>query len=465
MNPSLPTDSSAFSSAMLTPSYLDDIRAGAHDPQRLEQVYQAARRVRKDKQFAADMALCHAETPENILYAAWYYRLDTEADEHAGHLAANWRLAVPLSVALGLAFWLLSDPRWTQRGNVPLLALLWMPATALALIWFLTLTARRHYGWAISASLGIAAVTAYALFFSDNSAAVAVADTQHMTQQQQYLQLMVAHLPLLAAVAIGFCVLGRASSATNRFAFLSKSIETIGTAGVFSIAGGIFAGLTFGMFQALNVQIPEPMMRLLLIGGAGLIPVLAVASVYDPLQSPEAQEFRRGFGKILAILMQVLVPLTLLVLIIYVCVIPFNFAQPFNSRNVLVIYNVMLFAIMGLLVGATPMSLDDYPPRYARLLRAGIIAVATLVLLVSLYALAAICYRTALDGPTMNRVTVIGWNTINIVLLALLLFRQARVGRGDWVAAIHAVARTGTTLYVVWAVLLTLGLPLAFLLR
>jgi hypothetical protein len=340
-------------------------------------------------------------------------------------------------------------------GNVPLLALLWMPLTALALIWFLAVTARQHYLWAAGASVGIAAVTAYVLV---------IATTR--TANQQYLTLMLAHVPLLAAVAIGLCVLGWASSATNRFAFLSKSIETIGTAGVFSIAGGIFAALTYAMFQALNVEIPDPLVRLLLIGGAGLIPVLAVASVYDPMLSPEAQEFRRGFGKILAILMQVLVPLTLVVLVIYICVIPFNFAQPFNQRNVLIIYNVLLFAIMGLLVGATPMSLDDYSPRYARLLRTGIVAVAALVLLVSLYALAAICYRTALDGLTMNRLTVIGWNTINIALLALLLFRQARVGRvgrDDWVTAIHRVARTGTALYVFWAILLTLALPWLFL--
>ncbi|HLZ22161.1 MAG TPA: hypothetical protein VKQ30_08570 [Ktedonobacterales bacterium] len=456
MNPSLPADSSALSPTAPAPSYLDVIRAEARNPERLEQVYQTARKERKAGQFATDMAVCHTEAPENVLYAAWYYRLRAEADEHAGRLAANWRLAVPLSVALGLAFWLLSDPHWMLAGNIPLLALLWMPLTALALIWFLAVSARQHYVWPAGASIGVVAVTAYVL---------AIASAR-LAPAQQYLTLMVAHVPLLAAVAIGLCVLGWASSATNRFAFLSKSIETIGTAGVFSIAGGIFATLTYGMFQALNVEIPEPLVRLLLIGGAGLIPVLAVTSVYDPALSPEAQEFRRGFGKILAILMQVLVPLTLLVLVIYICVIPFNFAQPFNSRNVLIIYNVLLFAIMGLLVGATPMSLDDYSPRYARLLRIGIIAVAALVLLVSLYALAAILYRTALDGLTMNRLTVIGWNTINIALLALLLFRQARVGpagRGDWVAAIHRVARTGTALYVVWALLLTLGLPWLFL--
>ncbi|MGH2517942.1 MAG: hypothetical protein ACRDHP_20030 [Ktedonobacterales bacterium] len=456
MNPSLPADSSALSTTAPALSYLDAIRVAANDPQRMEQLYTTVRRARKSGQFAEDMAACHAAAPENVLYAAWYYRLRAEADEHAGRLNANWRLAVPFSVALGLAFWVLSNPQWTLVGQTPLLALLWMPLTALALIWFLTGTARRGYLWAVGASLGIVGATAYVLLMAETRATAAV------NTQQQYLTLMLAHIPLLAAVAIGFCVLGWASSATNRFAFLDKAIETVGTAGVYSIAGGIFAALTYGMFQALGVTIPDLLTRLLLVGGAGLIPVLAVASVYDPALSPAEQEFRRGFGRILTILMQALVPLTVVVLVVYLCVIPFNFAQPFNSRNVLIIYNVLLFAIMGLLVGATPMSLDDYSRRYARLLRIGLVAVAALVLVVSLYALAAIVYRTVLDGLTMNRVTVIGWNTINITLLAMLLFKQARTGRDGWVDAVHGVARTGTALYVVWAALLVLGLPWLF---
>ena len=453
MYPSLPVgDSNAHAMAGAT-TYLDAIQTCAADPERLERLYQIARKQRRTSTFATDMTTCHTQAPDNVLYAAWYYRLGAVSDEQAGRPSASWRLAVPLSVLLGLVFWLLSNPQWTLARGIPLLAMLWAPLTALALIWYLALTARQRYVWAAAASVGIAAVTAYVL---------AVTELRGTAGSLAYLTVMLAHVPVLAWTALGLCVLGWASTATNRFAFLNKSIETTGTAGVYSIAGGIFAILTYGMFQALSVEIPDLLVRLLLIGGAGLIPVLAVASVYDPGLAPEEQDFRRGFGKILAILMQALVPLTLLVLLIYLCVIPFNFSQPFNHREVLIIYNVLLFAIMGLLVGATPMRLDDYSERHARLLRAGIVAVSALVLLVSVYALAAILYRAVQDGLTMNRLTVIGWNAINIALLVLLLFRQARVGHGDWVAAVHGVARTGTALYVVWALLLTLALPWIF---
>ncbi len=98
-------------------------------------------------------------------------------------------------------------------------------------------------------------------------------------------------------------------------------------------------------------------MRLIAAGGAGLIPVIAVATIYDPLAEPKDQDFTQGLSKFIGTMMRLLLPLTLGVLVVYIFVIPFNFFQPFQNRDLLIIYNAMLFAIMGLLVGATPISL------------------------------------------------------------------------------------------------------------
>ncbi len=42
---------------------------------------------------------------------------------------------------------------------------------------------------------------------------------------------------------------------------------------------------------------------------------------------------------------------------------------PFRDRDVLIVYNVMLFAILGLLLGATPLRADAVSPRLGRALR------------------------------------------------------------------------------------------------
>jgi hypothetical protein len=431
-------------------TYLDAVRSGASDPERLEQLYQAARSSGETRVFAVAVATVRSESPANLLYGAWYYRLRQPiADARPSRLASVWTWVVPLSTLLGVAFWLLSDPSLTLPGDLPLLALLAAPLTGLALVIFLAGAGRRGYLNAQVAAVVLLGLIGYVLGIAS------------MTGMNR-LTLILLHVPLLAWGAIGLAALGWRSTARDRFAFLTKSIEAIGTGGVFTIAGGIFAGITLGMFLALSVTIPDLFVRLLAAGGAGLIPVFAVATIYDPTSGPLQQEFGRGFGRILTVLMRALLALSLIVLLIYIPVIAFNFWAPFNQREVLIIYNVMLFGILGLLIGVTPLSTEELAPRLRGLLRAGIIAVAALVTLVSLYALAATVYRTVGDGLTMNRATIIGWNVINIGILIALLVGQLRAGRGRWAESAQSAIAGGALAYVAWAAFVALALPWLF---
>jgi hypothetical protein len=129
---------------------------------------------------------------------------------------------------------------------------------------------------------------------------------------------------------------------------------------------------------------------------------------------------------------------------------------------VLITYNGMLFAVIALLVGATPVGLADVSPRVGRWLRLGIITVAALALIVSLYALAAILYRSAMDRLTPNRLAFIGWNVINIGLLFLVLLLQARVKAGRWLQGLFRAYSAGTVAYAVWALAMILALPWLF---
>ena len=160
--------------------------------------------------------------------------------------------------------------------------------------------------------------------------------------------------------------------------------------------------------------------------------------------------------------MRVLLALSLVVLVVYVVAIPFNFTAPFEDRSTLIIYNVMLFGVIAVLIGSVPVNSDGLSPRMQSLLRGAIIAVAALTALVSLYALAATVYRTSIYDFTMNRTTIIGWNLINIALLIALLVGQIRASRERWAASIHAVFAWGAIAYVIWAAVVGLALPWIF---
>jgi hypothetical protein len=59
-------------------------------------------------------------------------------------------------------------------------------------------------------------------------------------------------------------------------------------------------------------------------------------------------------------------------------------------------------------------------------------------------------------------VTIIGWNIINIIILAALLVTQWRKSSSAWNERLQMVFSKGTIAYLVWSVLLIVLLPLIF---
>jgi hypothetical protein len=435
---------------------IPEIQAAKDDPQKLEQLYQSVQQEDQVEAFRSALLACYQETPDNLLYAAWFYRFQQTA-ETVGitRRKVNWVLAIPLSILTGLIFWMLSDfETLVYLDHLPILALWWSPIATMSALIFMTVTAKKNQVRALALGLGLFAAVAYAMLLAPALKAP--------MKINAYLDLAAIHLPLLCWIALGISVLGFKSSVADRFALLIKSIEVMITAGLYLIAGIALGGITIGMFQALSISLPDIWLRLIAAGGFGLLPVLAVASVYDPVTAPSKQDFEQGLSKFIATMMRLLLPLILSVLAIYIFVIPFNFLEPYENRDVLIVYNLMLFGIMGLLLGATPIRGDDLSPQLQKWLRMGIIAVAILAEAVSLYALSATVYRTIAGGLTINRLTIIGWNAINISILFGLIYKQFKGGYEHWIDSLKSVFSLATNAYLVWGVFLVVFVPLLF---
>ncbi len=425
------------------------------NPEQLESLYQQMRSSGATAVFAAELETAYSADPQNLLLAAWHYRLKHATADADSARSINWGVAVPIAVVLGLLFWLLFDPNEMFLDSVPLILIFWAPLTAVAVLTFLALASRlagvtQSPARTVAAAGALALVTLYAYLMAPR-----------LVNPDYYLQQIAIQLPLLAWAAVAFAVIGWRDQVRERFAFLTKSLEAAVTGGVFLIVLLMFAGLTITMFNVLGTDIDETWLELLVFGSAGFVPVLAVALVYDPARGPSEQIFHQGVGRVVPALFRLMIPLTLIVLVVYVIAIPFNFRGAFENRDTLIVYNVVQFAVVGLLLAATPLELDDLQPRARPWLRGGIIAVALLALLVSLYAFAAIVTRTAEGAITMNRLTFIGWNVINIALLVMLLWRQLRAG-ADWVLPIQKTYSQWTAVYAAWALAMTLLVPLLF---
>lgn len=432
--------------------YIEKIQASVNSPNQLEDLYQVARQANDESEFRSDLLEVYEKSPDNILLSAWHSRFEHYALPKAKR-ATNWALAVVLGVITGLILWSISDFQWRFLDQIDYFTLLWSPIATIPVLIFLAITSRRNYLYTAISCIGLIVAGAYILL---------IAPGQASSVSRDYLILMVITLPLLCWISLGIAVMRFRTTDGNRFAFLTKSIEVMITAGVYLIFGVAFGLITLGMFAALNITPPQIIIRLIGAGGFGLIPIMAVATMYDPQVSPEAQDFSLGLSRFVFTMMRLLLPLTVIVLVIYLFVIPFNFTAPFQNRNLLIVYNLMQFAIIGLLIGVTPLKLDDLSLKMQTWLRRGIIAVTILALIISLYALSAVSYRTAIDGITLNRTTIIGWNIINIAILAFMLYTQFAKGIAVWYERLQKVFSKATAAYLVWSVFLVIALPLIF---
>jgi hypothetical protein len=447
-----------------TMSYEETISALGGDAEQLEALYQGARQAGETAAFQQAIDANYTTAPDNLLYAAWFHRLKYGA-EQVKSFTIVWGWVIPLALLNGLLFWWLSDeqryvvrivgaPRGEPTDYFPTIVLLAGPIAAAFMLTYLTAVGRKQ--WRLSAPIALLLLAAAVYVLG------AYPQVGTRPFQEQYLTLMALHLPLLSWAGVGVILLAPDRSPAQRFAFLMKSLELFIVGGLFVMAGGLFTAITVGLFSALDVEFPTWVQRLFFAGGGGLIPVVATAVIYNPTAPPAGQAFEEGLSKLVALLMRILLPLTLLVLLVYILFIPFNFRAPFDNREVLIIYNAMLFAVIALLAGATPLSLADGSPRLMNWLRRGITAVAALTLLVSLYALGAILYRTALDRLTPNRLVFIGWNLINIGLLILLLVYPARARAGRWLPELYRAYSAGTVAYAAWTLVTILAVPWLF---
>ncbi len=440
--------------------YVEQLRQYGQSPRQIEELYQQARQQGQVAEFTQSVQLLHAEDTDQLLIQAWVYRLAGNTEDQRTDSNPNWPVAIGVSIVSGLLFWFLADEeRLILSNEFPLFFLAAAPIAAFFVMVFLWLTQPMREPIQRTRLLGLG------LLLAGGVAYVAWVGPQMAAEgnRNSYLFLAAPHLILLSWIAIGMWLLWTRRAVSEQFAFLLKSFEVIVVGGLFALAGLLFTGITFGLLATLTIEVEDWVGRLLFAGGLGLIPVLAVALVYDPKRAPQEQHFHGGISQLITTLMRLMLPLVLALLVIYLALIPFNFREPFQNRDVLIIYNLLLFAVIGLLISATPLATQALPPTQARWLRRGLIALAGLAVLVSLYALTAILYRTWTDGFTPNRLTIIGWNVINIGLLSLLLLRQARSTSQTWLPASYLTFAQGAKVYLVWAVIVLVVIPWLFM--
>ena len=425
---------------MPTSTPLDSqIQAATRDPASqgaliLEQLYRQAVQQGQRKSFCAAIARASSSSGQSALLDAWGYRLnilplgdsvqpDRKTQSTETHL---WVIAVSMSILSGIIWSILAGgkpPLPFPNQAAPLFWLGWAPVTALLILSFLVAVGRTQ---GQGRTFAIAAATIAGLSFLSGWLAWGRKDAVPI--------LTAFHLPFLTWITIGAATTLRLQNrAIQRMSFMLKSAEALVTSGIYLAGAGVFGLLTLGIFDVLGIHFAESWISRCAALALGVLPVLAVVSIYDPRPSPAEQDFSTGPARLMRLLTRLLLTPALGVLAVYVLwFIPRYFWRPFEERAVLIVYNASLAAVVLLIILALPHLHEEISAFWRKLLRQGISAICVLALALNVYSLSALISRTLRFGISPNRHAIIGWNVVTLFMLGSIMVGQIRAGASDW---------------------------------
>lgn len=435
-----------------------EIKAASGDPAALEHLYRSAKAEGNDATFKEALRRCEEAHPGNVLLEAWDHRLDLSVDreEGGGDAEKHWWTIIGGSVLFGLVSALLAGDKPPVPDPSEARMVFWVgwgPLVAVGLLGYLVRVERSRKR---KMRYAIAAIAVVILSF--------YVGLTMGTRADDVARLGALHLPFISWAAVGAALcFGYPNPARQAYAYLVKSVEAVLTGGIFFGAGGLFVGLTYGIFAVLGIELPEENLRLVAAWAVGAIPLLALGSAYDATVSPVSQDWQAGLTRTLRILSRLLLPLALGVLLVYVLwFIPAYFWKPFEEREVLLVYNATILAIMVLLTVVVSGPFEPRSDRWRALLRYAVLGLGGLTVILNAYALAAVASRALGSGLTPNRLAVIGWNVTTLMILGSLGVRLWRGRQQPWRPVFHESIGLFAPLAAVWATLLLFALPVFF---
>lgn len=271
-------------------------------------------------------------------------------------------------------------------------------------------------------------------------------------RESQSMNLAYIHLPLLFWCVYGFIYTDfDTKDQSKRIDYLRYNGDLAILSGLILIAGVILAGVTIGLFHAIDLKIDQFYRDYIAIWGLVSAPVVATYII---------RSYPSMTNKIAPIIASIFSPLVLITLVIYLISIPFAGKNPYNDRNFLLVFNLMLLGVMGLITFSVSETSIQKKQRFNELI---IFLIVALTLVIDLVALSAILYRVGEFGFTANRAAVLGSNLLifcNLILVVIdlykVIFKQKDIRQVELTIAAYL------PVYAIWTILVVFGFPLVF---
>ncbi len=414
----------------------DKIKESISNPEELEKLYQEDKTI-----FENGFLKIYPEIAGNELAGFWKIRLEYERPEQSKNKVANVDILV-LIIACLITGTLIKLPAFINidiekyffyEKNAGLIVLFGLSIYAILTKEFLK---KKHQIISIGAFL-ISAIYINLL---------------PSVRESSSINLAYIHLPLLLWCIYGLLYIDfKLGDKTKRIDYIKYNGDLAILSALLLIAGMILTGITMGLFSSIGISIEKFYFDYIVIWGLVSIPIVATYIIrYYPTVT----------NKIAPIIANIFSPLVVITLIIYLINIPLAGKDPYNDRDFLLIFNLMLLGVMGIIVFAVSETSINKKQRFNEII---LLVLSVVSLIIDLVALSAILYRLGEFGFTPNRVAVLGSNLLIFANLVLIMVDLIKVNfKNGEINQVELTIAKYLPIYTMWTVFVVFTLPIIF---
>jgi hypothetical protein len=217
------------------------------------------------------------------------------------------------------------------------------------------------------------------------------------------------------------------------------------------IAGALLSGITIGLFKAIGLNIEKFYSHYIIIIGLVAAPVVTTFILKNSASLT---------NKIAPIIANIFSPLVLITLVVYLIAIAVSGKDPYNDRDFLLTFNIMLIGVMAIIVFSVSETSLYGKQRLSEMV---LFILSIVTLIINLIALSAIFYRLGEYGLTPNRLAILGSNIlifINLILIMIDLFRINFQKTG--LEKVELTISKYLPVYIIWTIIVVFGFPVLF---
>ena len=260
------------------------------------------------------------------------------------------------------------------------------------------------------------------------------------------------HLPLLLWCIYGLIFIDfDTNNSSKRVDYLKYNGDLAILMALILIVGGILSGVTIELFAAIDIKIEKFFSEYIAFSGLVSVPIIATFII---------RKFPFVANKIAPIIANIFSPLVLITLVIYLISILISGKDPYNDRDFLLVFNIMLLGVMAIIMFSVSETSFQDKRKFNNLV---IFALSIVTIIIDLIALSAILFRISEFGFTPNRVAVLGSNVLilgNLLLIMIDLYKANFRNKGA--NLVEVTIAKYLPIYMLWTIAMVFIIPVLF---